>query len=101
MVLRNMFLLPAVAYVYMTGKSIVFCESCIRSGVGMKIKFGKVLIEVPNEKCFETMFSRPNPEFFRDLFKLTYSSFTNYLKNVQSARKKYTKTGKSDKSEDE
>lgn len=67
----------------------------------MKIKFGKVLIEVPNEKSFETMFSGPNLEFFKDLFKLTYTSFINYLEECEKCAEKYAKTGKSDKSEDE
>lgn len=66
----------------------------------MKIKFGDVSIEVPNDKRFETMFSRPNPEFFKDLFKLTHSSFTNYLEECAKFAEKYAKTGKSDKSED-
>ncbi len=67
----------------------------------MKIKFGKVLIEVPDEKSFETMFSRPNPEFFKDLFKLTYSSYTNYLEECAKCAEKYANTSESNKSEDE
>lgn len=67
----------------------------------MKIKFGDVSIEVPKEERFETMFSMPNPEFFKDLFKLTYSNFTNYLEECAKCAEKYPKTGKSDKNEDE
>lgn len=66
-----------------------------------KIKFGKVSIEVPNDKRFETMFSNPNPEFFKDLLKLTYTSYINYLEECVKCAEKYAKTGKSDKSEDE
>lgn len=102
MVLQNMFLLSAEPYVYMTEKSMVFCESYIRSSVAMKkIKFGEISIEVPNEKSFETMFSSPNPEFFKDLFKLTCSSFTNYLEECGKCAEKYAKTDKSDKNKDE
>lgn len=57
----------------------------------MKIKFGKVSIEVPIEKRFETMFSSPNPEFFKDLFKLNYSSFTNYLEEWAKCAEKVCK----------
>lgn len=67
----------------------------------MKIKFGEVSIEVLNEKSAETAFSRPNPEFFKDLFKLTYTSFTNYLEECAKCAEKYAITIKSDKSEDE
>lgn len=67
----------------------------------MKIKFGKVLIEVPNEKSFEAMLSRPNPEFFTDLFELTYSSFTNYLEECAKCAKKYANICESNKSEGE
>jgi hypothetical protein len=84
----------------MTGKSILF-ENLKRSGVSMKIKFGEVSIEVPNVKRFETMFSKPDPEFFKDLFKLTYTSYTNYLEECVKCTEKYVKTAKSDKNEDE
>ncbi|HHY27348.1 MAG TPA: hypothetical protein GX523_11525 [Desulfitobacterium dehalogenans] len=67
----------------------------------MKIKFGKVSIEVPNEKYLETLFTRPDPEFFKDLFKLTYTSFNNYLEECAECGEKYAKTGKSNRSEDE
>ncbi|WP_407308947.1 hypothetical protein [Desulfosporosinus sp. SB140] len=67
----------------------------------MKIKLGEVSIEIPNEKRFKTMFSRPNPEFFKDLFKLTHTSYTNYLEECVKCAEKYVKTGKSDKGKDE
>lgn len=59
-----------------------------------KIKFGNVSIEFPDEfpkvtigfpevfpngKFFKPRFSRPTPAFFKDLFTLTHSSFSNYL----------------------
>jgi hypothetical protein len=85
----------------MTGK-ILYCEPDLRSGAGMKkIKFGEVSIEIPNDKRLETMFSNPNPEFFKDLFTLTHSSLTNYLEECAKCAEKYAKTGKSDKKEDE
>ncbi|ODA40014.1 hypothetical protein [Desulfosporosinus sp. BG] len=67
----------------------------------MKIKFGKATIKAPYEKCFATMFSMPNPEFLKELFSLTYSSYTNYLEECTKCAEKYTKTSKSDKSHDD
>lgn len=63
----------------------------------MKIKIG----DVSAEKWFETMFTRHDPGFFKDLFKLTYSSFTNYLEECAKCAEKFAKTGKSGKNKGE
>lgn len=63
----------------------------------MKIKFGEDSIKVANDKGFETVIPKPNPELFKDLFKITHTTFANYFEECAKCAEKYTNTDQSKK----